>query len=209
MRSDLDAKARPVQNGGNKYIQHAPSALGATVDSLEVTSVSLIVSDLKLHGADPAANEQVGVVRSGEFLMIFDSSGANYVADAKVLTGIYPQVKFEVHPLHGDIDSLILLDIRYRDFVTYGTSNTVIIHGYAFRQNVKIPFVFVSGLTMNGQFFFSSPLMIEAGMREELRMRFFSQAAFESDGAVMDPTDIRNRTEIENNLRSSVGVFRL
>ena len=205
VRSELDAKAYATDQDG----QYSADVLGNTVDSLEVTSATIVASDLKLHGFDESAQESVGKLRAGQFMLVFEPGGPGYISDVEVLAGTYPKAKFEVHPLHGDLDSLIQTDSRYAEFVTLGPTNSVIIHGHTYKRGVKLPFVFTSALVLNGQFMFKTPLTLESSMREQLRVRFLSQEAFGASGAVLDPTDVRNRASIENNLRSSVGIFRL
>lgn len=205
VRSDLDAKAYSSYGDGSQ----TSSAKGLTVDSLIVTSAMMITSDLKLHSGNDYSVEQVGNLRLGQFLLIFDSSGTNYISDVQVLAGTYERVKFEVHPVTGSLDSLVFVDNRYAEFVTSGPATTVIIYGYTYRNGVQLPFVFSSGVVLNGQFIFDSPFVLRDGMREALRVRFLSQEAFSIDGVVLDPMDIRNHIDIENNLRGSVKIFRL
>jgi hypothetical protein len=205
VRSDLSSMA--YSSGSDGFTSR--SASGRTVDSLEVTRAMVVVSDLKLHGVGGDGGEQIGPLQTGQFLMVFDQGYYHHISYVSVLAGTYPRVKFEVHRLEGDLDSLRAIDDMYREFVTYGPTSTVIIQGYTYRGDVKLPFVFSTALVLNGQFFFDTPLSLEDGMQQELRVRFVSQTAFEVDGAVLDPLDANNRAAIENNLRGSVQVFRL
>ena len=205
VRSDMEAKAYSANEDGYQ----SSTAPGGAVDSLEVTGVTVVVTDLLLHGTDNTSAEQIGVLRPYQFLLVFQPSILNYISDVEVLAGTYPYVTFDVHPLEGKADSLITADDRFSEFVTFAPSSSVIIHGHTYKHGVKLPFVFTSPLVVDGKFMFSPQLSLEEGTLHELRVRFISQTAFGAGGAVLDPLDIRNRTMIENNLRSSIGVFRL
>ena len=205
VRSDLDAKAyRSDQDG-----YQSSSAAGATVDSLEVTSAYMMVTGLEIHGKDDNAISQISRIRSEQTMIVFQPLITHYVTDAEAVAGTYPTAKFEVRPRHGNIDSLIMIDSRYRDFVTYGPSNAVIVTGHTYRYGVKVPFVFTSVAVFESEFTFIPQLTLTSGGNHELRMRFLAQKAFDANGAVMDPNDFRNRLMIESNLQSSIGFFRL
>jgi hypothetical protein len=205
VRSDLAPKAYRLNEDGF----HSSTAAGATVDSLEVTGATILASDLQLQGFDKNSIDQVGMLRRGQFLLVFNPDYPNYINNVEVLAGTYSQAAFEVHAPKGPIDSLVGTDDRYSEFVTFGPSNSVIIHGNTYKNGVKLPFVFTSALVMDGQFLFSPQLSLEEGMLHKLHLRLISQTAFGAGSAVLDPADARNRDMIENNLRSALGVFRL
>jgi hypothetical protein len=206
VRSDLEAKAYGTDGDGF----HSSTAAGMTVDSLEVTSAYVVANDLMLRGKDEHAIEERSMLRANQFLLVFEPAGPYYVSDVEVLAGTYPKVEYEVRPLHGSLDSLLTIDSRCSAFVTFGATNSVIIQGHTYKNGVKLPFVFTSVTAIDeGQSMFDQPIVLESGMRDELRVRFLSQTAFGARGAVLDPRDERNRPAIESQLRSSIGVFRL
>ena len=205
VRSDIDAKAyRSDQDGF-----HSSTAAGATVDSLEVTRVYLIVTGLEIQGTDENTISQVGRILRNKTMIVFQAEWPNYIADVEAVAGTYSVAKFAVQPLDGNVDSLIAFDSRYADVVTYGPSNAVIVLGHTYKNGVKIPFAFTSAAAFETEFKFEPGLTLSEGGRHELRMRFLAQKAFDANGAVMDPSDFRNWNMIATNVQSSVGFFRL
>ena len=90
VRSDIDARA--YRTSDDDF--HSSTAIGMTVDSLEVTGASFVATDLKLHGSD-----QIGTLRGGQFLLVFEPNVNTYISDVEVLAGTYTRAEFEVHPL--------------------------------------------------------------------------------------------------------------
>lgn len=205
VRSDLDAKAYPSDQDGFQ----SSSAAGATVDSLEVSRVYLIVRGIEIQGTDEHTISQVSRLLRNQSMIVFQPEWPNYVAGVEVVAGTYGVVKFTVQPLQGNVDSLIAFDSRYANVVTYAPSNAVIVTGHTYKNGVKVPFVFTSGAGFETEFMFKPELILSESVHHELRMRFLAQNAFDASGAVVDPNDFRNRSMIETNLQSSIGFFRL
>lgn len=226
LASCTDTPSSPIQKGGgvemrtesdNSVIhpfttpsENTTRGFGMIADSLQVTSAAFVVSDFKLRSdADEIADDNFSEesIRNEQFLLGFEG-GSQYIGGRTVLAGTYLRVKFALHPLQGNTDSLALtLGLLYSTlFTNSAAENTVVIHGFVWKDGLKMPFTYNSKASGNESIMFDKPLVITTGGGQtEVLVHFNSLATFSTgEGFLMDPRDARNASGIETNLKHSL-----
>jgi hypothetical protein len=175
-----------------------PLAGGATCDSIHVTRARFVMSELKLHheSSDTAGS---GTIKGGTFLAVFNAGSSVALATVLVPEGTYSRAKVEVHKL-SDVE-ISVLGALFVDFTIGGARNTLIVEGTAYQGGASQSFVFVTSRTENVEMTMSPAVQYQAGMSYDFAMRFEPSLFFgASGGAVLDPRDETNRSEIETNI---------
>ena len=209
MRTQLDnTVTHPFQG----LTENHTRALGALADSIQVTSAAFVVSDFELRSdANDIANENFSeeTIRREQFLLAFDAN-REYIGERIVLADSYLRSKFTIHPLVGKSDSLALsMGPLYTTlFANSVADNTIVIHGFVWKDGLKMPFSYSSKASGSGSVVFDSPLVIAAGAGQtEVLIHFSGARAFSTgEGTLMDPRDSKNTSGIESNLKVSLSA---
>lgn len=183
------------------------SAAGAEVDSLYITRVRLLVSDLKMH-ANGSDSTFGGTIKTGPFLIQFDSAGSHVFTSASVPAGNYDRIKFEIHKLSSNEVAQYLNDPVFQDFVT-DDRWTVIVDGYVVANNVRSPFTYRSKVTENIQVRFEPDLVLEQGSTTMVALEFAPRAVFKKgSNRPLDPRDGENHNEIEKSIKDALHALK-
>lgn len=183
------------------------SAKGAEVDSLYITRVRLLVSDLKMHssGTDSTSG---GTIKTGPFLIQFDSAGSHVFTSASVPAGNYDRIKFEIHKLSSSEVQQYLNDPVFQDFVT-DDRYTVIIDGYVVADDLRSAFTYRSKVTENIQVRFEPDLTLNAGATAMVALQFAPRAVFKKNSSrPLDPRDAENHSEMEKAIKDALKVLK-
>lgn len=186
---------------------HSTSAAGATVDSIKVTSVRMLVSHLKLH-RDSQDTLGKGNVKVGPFVMQFDSSGTRVFTSAVVPAGLYERIKFEMHKLSSkEYDSVANIP-EFQEFAG-GDRNTFVIEGWTWKNGVMMPFTFRTNKTENLQVRFEPSLNLTGGEDQTVAIQFVPRLLFKKDsGLPLDPNDADNKNEFEKAIKDALKALR-
>jgi len=179
----------------------SPSAV--FVDSLKVTSTAIVISNLKMHqdSIDTDSTDD-GTIKTGPFLLVFDSTGSHVAVSSPVPAGTYDRIKFEIHKLRNTDDSLKLL---LSDFVAQDA--TIRITGYVWVAGVQFPFTYYSDNTENIQVRFTPSIAIAENSTTNVTLQFDPVSIF-SAGGVLDPRDLTNKNQIKIGLKSAFHVMK-
>ena len=180
------------------------------VDSLFITRVRLLVSDLKMHqsGEDTAGGKGDKTVKTGPFLIQYDSAGSRVFTNATVPAGSYDRIKFEIHKLSSSEVGQFLNDPVFQDFVT-DDRWTVIIEGYVMDEGVRSDFTYRSKQTENIQVRFNPDLSLAEGSTTQVALQFSPKAVFKKGSNLpLDPRDPANHKEMEEGIKDALKALK-
>lgn len=184
---------------------------GNEVDSIYVTRIRLLISNLKMHQGkdeDSANTEKDRTVKVGPFIVQYDSAGSHVFTNASVPAGSYDRIKFEFHKLSNSEKETYLNDPLFQDFVT-DERYTVIIDGYVWDQGVKSPFTYRGKATDNLQVRFDPDLELAEGSTTNLALQFSPKAVFKKgSSSPLDPRDGSNHSEMEKALKNAFKMLK-
>lgn len=175
---------------------------GATVDSLQVTSVKVLVTRLKLH-RDKADTTGDHNVKTEPFVITFAGPSATF-ANASIPAGTYDKVKFEFHhPESSQIQQYLQLP-EFAPFVT-GGAYTVIIEGTLYKNGTPTTFSYKSDVNANLSINFDTPLVLAAGSTTTLVLKVNPVDVFKKGTTILDPRDVvNNESEIDNAIKAAI-----
>ncbi|HEY3875880.1 MAG TPA: hypothetical protein VGM92_10410, partial [Candidatus Kapabacteria bacterium] len=122
---------------------------GPQIDSLVITSAVVFVSDVKLH-ADidlPEADDHDQTIKTGPFVLVFDSSGTHVVTSAAIPPGTYDYIKFEIRKPDPNTDAAILA--QYPELQYGNQTYSVWIYGYIIQTGLRVSFAVQSAASAN------------------------------------------------------------
>lgn len=176
---------------------------GAEADSVRITRVRILLSNLKMHHSESDSMNS-GTVKTGPFLVQFDSAGTRVFANASVPAGSYDRIKFEIHKLSSNEVANYLNDTLFADFVT-NDRYTVIIEGMVWTNGVGVPFVYRSKITENIQVRFSPAITLEGGTTSVIALKFAPRDVFKKgSNRPLDPRDQSNHNEFDKAIKDAL-----
>lgn len=180
---------------------------GALVDSLKVTRVRILISELKLHR--DKENDTAGdrTVKIGPNMIDIDTSGVRAFASGTVPSGAYDKVKFEFHRLSSSEVAQYLNDPIFSEFVTNERS-TFVINGSVFVDGVETPFVYKSDATANLSYKFEPAITLNGGTQARIVFQVDPIVVFKDGGKVLDPRDPSNESKIDNAIKSAIKALK-
>jgi len=182
-------------------------ASGIVADSIEITRVRFLLSEIKLHveGNDTLHD---GEIKAGPFILEFTPGFSRVFSTVTLPSGSYEKIKFEIHKFPSSIDQLYLNDPTFTDFVTNERS-TVIIEGrvWSAKSSTPVNFVYKSAITANLEAKFPGLITLGAGSNATIAMIFSPLLAFKAS-SVLDPRDPGNANDIDNFLKSAIKALK-
>ncbi|HWF43201.1 MAG TPA: hypothetical protein VG537_01030 [Candidatus Kapabacteria bacterium] len=214
MQSQLaasDVNRMVVKGGGTPSI--------VTFDSIIVTRVLVFVKDVKLHSDadDSVTDTHDGTIKTGPFVLVFDSTGSHVVTTATIPAGTYDRVKFEIHkPAKNDAsDSAVLL--QFPEFENGNQFYTVAIEGYTMTAGVRSYFTVHSTASKNVTFKFEDKTFVDkdsivlgANTTSVLSFEFDPRIVFHLSGDIIgtlfDPRDTTHQNDIDNHVLIAIRI---
>lgn len=183
------------------------SLLGAEVDSMKISRVRVLISELKLHRdkEDTVAGDKT--VKVGPMIITFDSTGTRTFATGTIPTGDYDKIKFEFHRLSSSEVPTYLADTNFADFVT-DDRWTVLIDGTVWVGGTAFPFAYRSDMTANLSLKFDPFLPLTSGATVVIVVQIDPMSVFKDSGAILDPRDGKNESKIDNAIRSTIKALK-
>lgn len=177
---------------------------GNYADSLKITRVRILISELKLHRDKEDSIQGDRMVKTGPIMLQLDPSGAKAFASAPLPAGTYDKLKFEFHRFSSSEISLYLNDTVFADFVTNERS-TVVIEGIVYVDGVATPFEFKSGVTANLEFKFDPSVTLNTGANTNLVVVVNAGKIFRESQStkIHDPRDPRNQSELDGAIHAA------
>lgn len=183
---------------------------GMIVDSLEVTSARIVIRDIKLHHEenDSIRDDRDETVRTGPFVVVYDSSGERLVSTATIAPGTYDRIKFEIHKYDSEQDDHFEMDQDdSAKLFTAPDPYTFVISGYVWNGGVRSPFTYYSKATANVTWKLEPPITLAAGSEHALLLKLDPVFMFRVIGLALDPRDPANRHLIDLALKTAITVW--
>jgi hypothetical protein len=179
---------------------------GVTADSLRISRVRVLISELKLHRdkEDTLAGDKL--VKIGPMMITIDTAGTHVFATSTVPPGSYDKLKFEFHRFSSNEVGQYLNDTNFAAFVTNERS-TFVIDGTVYNNGVATPFEYKSNVTANLEFKFDNVLDLAAGSNTVIAVVVDPVLIFK-DGQVLDPRDPGNANKIDNAIKSAIRALK-
>lgn len=172
------------------------------VSSIRIGRVRVLVSRMILRPDTTANSVNDEKVKLEPFLYSADSTGARVIASVSMLLGSYQSIKWEIHRFSTSEVPNYSNDTTFRDFVD-GNRYTVLLEGTLDRSGVREPFTYRSNVTANIKIDFSPSIVVRDDTPVTLSLVFDVSKAFKDNGVILDPTDARNESKIDNNIKDA------
>jgi hypothetical protein len=177
---------------------------GDKADSVIVTRVRVLVERLVLHPSNANDSADDRSIKAGPFVFLADSSGTRVVASVNLTPGMYDKLKYEVHRFSSSEVPSYQNDPQFADFVSTDRYS-IIIDGHLVRSGARKAFQYKSDITSNIELPLAS-FTVPATGSVSANVVFSTAKAFLGNGQMLDPTDPKNESAIDNNLKAA---FRL
>lgn len=177
---------------------------GDKADTVIVTRVRVLVERMVLHPSNSNDSADDRSVKAGPFVFIADSTGTRVVASVNLTPGTYDKLKYEVHRFSSSEVPSYQNDPQFADFVSTDRYS-LIIDGHVVRNGARNVFQYKSDITSNIELPLASFTIPSTGSISA-NIVFSTAKAFLDNGQMLDPTDPKNESAIDNNLKAA---FRL
>lgn len=179
---------------------------GPTCDSVVISRVRFVFSDLKLHIDDDSSNsnDDKGMIKSGPVLMEYLPGSSVSSASASIPTGTFNHIKYEIHKLDDSksSDTAAFNDPAYADFVT-GGRYTYIIEGLIWNSNSAVAFTFKSSKNENLNLDLDTPVTVVENTVAPITLAFDPTGLFKHGAKPLDPRYEENRNDIEKMVKDA------
>lgn len=163
-------------------------------NDIVLTKVKILIRDLKLKvisGVDSCN------VRTGVFVVTLNMDGTvTEIALADVPAGTYKSAKFEIHKLE---DSETPPDPDFFEANNDSSRYSIIVEGTYLENN----FIYKSRKSVHQRTEFDEPIEIVDGSVTNITLVVNPNDWFLKDGESLDPTDLRNESDIDNLIKDS------
>lgn len=214
-----DDPAAPTPNGevsistsltkstvSSAYTKGGSITAGPTCDSVVISRVRFVFSDLKLHisSDDSASSDDKGMIKTGPVLMEYLPGSSVSSASASIPTGTYSRIKYEIHKLDDSksSDTAAFNDPAYADFVT-GGRYTYIIEGLIWNSNSAVAFTFKSSKNENLNLDLDTPVTVVENTVAPITLAFDPTGLFKHGAKPLDPRYEENRNDIEKMVKDA------
>jgi len=189
---------------------------GIDIDSIVITNAIVFVSDVKLHSdVDSLENDEHDqAIKTGPFVLVFDSSGTHVVTDVTIPPGTYDRVKFEFHKPDKNADAVLLSE--FPELENGGQTYTVWIYGYTFKAGIRTSFSVQSSASKNvtvrfedRDFHDKDRIVLNANTLATLAFELDPRIVFHlSDGITLfDPRDLfDHQKDVDDNVLIAIRV---
>lgn len=177
------------------------------VDSIKITSVRILLSEMKLHSTKTDSTDGK-TLKTTPFLFHIDNLGnVIQLTSTSIPVGSYEKIKFEFHRFSSGEITQYANDPVLKDFAT-SDRYTVIINGTYFKNNLPTDFMYNSKITANLSFNFAPSIKIEDGATTTISIQVDPTLFFKINGSILDPTDSKNFSKIENEIKNSIKALK-
>lgn len=193
------------------------STLAENVDSITVSRVRILVTEIKLHDNDDDDNDDNDstsidddddrVVKTGPLVIDATADTVKVFLTEPIPSGTYDKIKFEFHRFNGSEVGQYTGDPVFGDFVD-GDRWSVIIEGMSYDGGTATPFVYHSDITANLSLKFPDQIVLEEDETETVIVEIDPIAVFKSGNKVLDPRDGSNESKIDNAIRSAIKALK-
>lgn len=166
---------------------------GDSQSILVLDTVKILIKDIKLNVDN--SNQDSTNFKVGPFVLFFNMSPTvNNVASSIIPAGTYQKIKFEVHKLNSNE---VIPDPEFSD--TAGTYSIIVKGTYLGKH-----FVYKSDKSAHQLLSFPVTIPITAERSSNVTMIVKPYIWFIKDGIYLDPMEISNSNDIENNIKDNI-----
>ena len=187
-------------------------------DSIVITNAIVFVSDVKLHSDmdDTDIDTHDEEIKTGPFVIVFDSSGVHTVTTTTIPAGTYDRIKFEFHKPNKNADTAILA--QFPELQNGGQTYTVWIFGYTYKAGVRTAFSVTSTHSENITLRFEDKdfndrdnIVLNSNQTMTLAFELDPRILFHLrgliSGGLFDPRDLVNhQSDIDSNVLFAIRV---
>ena len=173
------------------------------VDSVYVTKVRFLISEIKMHNENNTESEGDHLVKAGPFLFAADfETNEIMISKGTVPIGNYDKIKFELHRFSESERTQYETDTDLADFAT-SDRYSVIIEGKYLENGNWNDFVYNGTVTANITTDFYSGIIIEDGELINVNLGVYVPLLFLDNDSYLDPTDDKNEGKIDNTIKDA------
>lgn len=179
---------------------------GLSVDSLRITSVKLLISEIKLVSKDGSGTEVK--VKSGPAILSVDQTGSRLSTSGVIPIGTYNKVMLKFHRFKDDDIQPFLTNPDFIEFVN-NERYSIVITGIGYKAGQSFNFTFGGKVEEVIKFDMAEVVVVPSGstgiiVGVDLVAGFKDSA----DRLVLDPRDPDNQSKIEKALKAAIKVWR-
>ncbi|MGE3800503.1 MAG: hypothetical protein AB7H80_05740 [Candidatus Kapaibacterium sp.] len=187
------------------------STLGKEVDSITVSRVRILITEVKLHDKDGDDNDSNTVydknVKTGPIVIDATADSVKVFLTEPIPVGSYDKVKFEFHRFSGSEAAQYSGDPVFGDFVQ-DDRWSVIVEGMSYEGGQATPFTYRSDVTANLSLKFPDQITVADNETVTLIVEVDPIAVFKSGGAVLNPADTSNESKIDNAIKDAIKALK-
>jgi hypothetical protein len=204
---------------GTMAVKPSPQS-AVDFDSIVVTNAIVFMSDVKLHSEmdDSENDDHDQTIKTGPFVLVFDSSGTHVVTTATIPPGTYDRIKFQFHKPDKTADAAILSQFPQLESQTTGQTYTVWVYGYTVKAGVRTVFTVTSSASENVTVRLEGRdlddrdnIVINANTLATLAFEFDPRLVFHAEGTLFgtlfDPRDMfHHQHDVDDNVLIAIRV---
>jgi len=171
---------------------------------LKITKVTYILREIKFKTQKDSTE---GLFKTTPLVLELNIAGS--VQDVGGLTvpfGTYNRLEFDIHRAEANDTTAMSADqrVKIRPFFV-GDKYSIIIEGTYNDGTSQKSFVYKSKVNMKQKIDLAQPLEVsESNSTVNATMLISSYNWFRDNGSILDPTDSKNESKIDNNIRNSI-----
>lgn len=179
------------------------------VDSIKSLYIRILISEIKLH---PTKNDDNNgkLIKDGPFVFSIMNEPNEQIQTSfshSIEVGSYEKLKFEFHRFSSSELPKYQNDNEFKDFANQNRFS-VIIAGKYYKGGKANNFTYNSTVTANLSFNFDTPVEIKEGAKQTLAIQIDPLQFFKKNGDILDPTNPKNISEIENGIKQAIKVVK-
>lgn len=185
-----------------------PSVLKAEVDSVIVTRVRILLSEIKFHATSETNENTDKNFKTGPYLYDAQIVGTNaIIAEGNMPVGSYNKIKFEMHRFSTSEQNLYKNDITFSEFATVDR-HTVIMEGFAYQFGNAFPFTYKSSPTANLSLNLEPAVQLAKGVSTDIFLQLNPVNFMKIGNSVLDPRDATNDNDINYLIQSAIKAIK-
>jgi hypothetical protein len=205
IEADMSSSSVPFGKVGTASEASRLLAGGATVDSLQITSIQLLIKEIKLDSKDSATEIKV---KTGPAILSMDQSGPRLTTTGTIPAATYNKVQIHFHRFNDQERADFLNSPDYVDFLT-SDRYSIVIKGTAFDKGQSYPFTFGGKVEEDIKLDVADVSVSSSGMAT-IVLRVDPVAGFKDvdTRVVYDPRDPDNQSKIEGLLKKAIKALK-
>lgn len=177
-------------------------------DSIKITKATYILREIKFKTQKDSSD---GLFKSTPLVLEFNLAGnVQNVGLLDVPFGTYTRLEFDIHKAEASDTTAMSADqkIKIRPFFV-GGKYSVIIEGKIYEGTSQRTFVYKSTINAKQKIDLAQPLVIsDIDPTANATMLISSNGWFRENNNLLDPTDTKSESKIDDNIRRSIKIIK-